>query len=142
MQCGFGGATCADCTAQLSCSGGACVGGNGNGCGSPIDITGFGDISFPIDTCSYPDNVTVSGCSVPGTPEAILSSLQGGTTHLDVPSGWIVAYLDPSGSCNSVPGACGGMYGASGSTGNPRWYFAVERATGGCGRVTVHIMAN
>jgi hypothetical protein len=141
MSCGFGGNTCGACGPQLSCNGGGACVGQGDTCGSSIDITGWGDVYLPIDTCSYVNDVTINGCSGGPAPDMVFSGVTGSLYHFDAPPGWIVGYLDPGGSCSSSFGNCGMSYGAAGSTGFPRQWFAVERADGGCGRATIHIQA-
>lgn len=140
MLCGNGGSPCGDCNpTSLTCNTtGVCTGGIGDSCLNAIDITGVGNVFLPIDTCLYTDNVSFT-CSGGPAPDVVLSGLQGHNYHLDVPTGWIVGYLDPSGSCAPVPSACGRSYGSAGSTGQLRFWFAVERADGGCGRVTIQI---
>ena len=110
----------------------------GDTCSAPFDVTMTADI--PADTCLDVDNVTPT-CGSAGGRDVIIrapSPVGGSAYFLTVPTGWIIQQLNPD--C-SVPGfSCGaGAYSVAGATGNPFWFFAVERADGGCGRVNIHV---
>ena len=94
---------------------------------------------LPIDTCLYGDDFTIPGCSSGSAPDIVLSGVQGASYHIDAPPGWTVGYLDPGGSCTPLFSSCGPSYGAAGSTGDPRYWFGVERIDGSCGRATLHV---
>lgn len=142
-QCGFAGGACGQCFGGTSCTAGGTCSGTGDTCSSFIEITGVGDVYIPIDTCLYNDNFTISGCANSGSADVVLSGLQsvGSGYHIDAPSGWTVGYLDPAGSCSPLPSSCGQSYGASGTTGDVRYWFGVERTDGTCGAAILHVQA-
>ena len=124
-------------------TGGTC--GGGDGCASAIDLSRLGSSTLPIDTCAVADHVNAP-CGAVGTRDVVLTGAvpapPGARYVFTVDAGWAVMFLERDcvarggGFCDVA--LAGGVEGNL-SGGAERWYFAVERADGGCGRVNLGI---
>jgi hypothetical protein len=117
----------------------------GDTCDTGIDMSAMGLHMYMIDTCAQHNAVMVT-CPTPPPPAGHatifrgLAPSSGSTYQLTVPSGWVIQQLTNPG-CSAASFSCGatGSWGVSGATLGGYWYFAIERADGTCGTVTVTI---